>query len=88
MATNPKLIPNVVTLTDAQLTTIANGGSITVGDDSYSADLGSMYLTPDDSEVVTNKVTSLSSASTNTQYPSAKCVYDLIGDVESLLGGI
>lgn len=27
-----------------------------------------------------NKVTSLSSSSTDTQYPSAKCVYDLIGD--------
>lgn len=32
-----------------------------------------------------NKVTSLSSASTDTQYPSAKCVYDLLGDVESLI---
>ena len=35
-----------------------------------------------------NKVTSLSSSSTDTQYPSAKCVYDLIGDIETLLGGI
>lgn len=26
-----------------------------------------------------NKVTSLSSASTHSQYPSAKCVYDIIG---------
>ena len=32
-----------------------------------------------------NKVTSLSSSSTDTQYPSAKCVYDMIGDVESVL---
>lgn len=32
-----------------------------------------------------NKVTSLSSSSTDTQYPSAKCVYDIIGDVESIL---
>lgn len=36
-------------------------------------------------EVTTNKVTSLSSSSTDTQYPSAKCVYDLVGDVETLL---
>ena len=36
-------------------------------------------------EVTTNKVTSLSSSSTNTQYPSAKCVYDLVGNVESAL---
>lgn len=32
-----------------------------------------------------NKVTSLSSSSTDTEYPSAKCVYDLIGDIESAL---
>ncbi len=39
-------------------------------------------------ELKSNKVTSLSSASTDNEYPSAKCVYDIIGDVESLLGGI
>ena len=33
----------------------------------------------------TNKVTSLSSSSTDSQYPSAKCVYDLVGDIESVL---
>lgn len=33
-----------------------------------------------DCELNTNKVTSLSSASTDTQYPSAKCVYDAIPD--------
>ena len=32
-----------------------------------------------------NKVTSLSSASTNEQYPSAKCVYDLVGDIDTIL---
>ena len=36
----------------------------------------------------TNKVTSLSSSSTDNQYPSAKCVYDLVGNVESLLNNI
>lgn len=39
-------------------------------------------------ENTSNKVTSLSSASTDTQYPSAKCVYDLVGDIESLLAAI
>lgn len=42
----------------------------------------------DGKEVTTNKVTSLSSSSTNTQYPSAKCVYDLIGDVETLINAL
>lgn len=37
---------------------------------------------------VANLVTSLSASSTDTQYPSAKCVYDLVGDVESLLSNI
>lgn len=33
-------------------------------------------------------VTSLSAQSTDTQYPSAKCVYDLIGNLETLLASI
>ena len=36
-------------------------------------------------EDTANKVTSLSDSSTDTQYPSAKCVYDLIGDINDLL---
>lgn len=35
-----------------------------------------------------NLVTSLSEASTDTQYPSAKCVYDIVGDIESLLAQV
>ena len=35
-----------------------------------------------------NLVTSVSASSTNSQYPSAKCVYDLIGNVETLLAAI
>lgn len=36
----------------------------------------------------TNKVTSISASSTDTQYPTAKCVYDLIGNIESLLSEV
>ncbi|MCH5278581.1 MAG: hypothetical protein J1E60_02200 [Christensenellaceae bacterium] len=39
-------------------------------------------------EDVVNKVTDISESSTHTQYPSAKCVYDLIGDVDTALGQI
>lgn len=39
-------------------------------------------------ENISNKVESLSSASTHAQYPSAKCVYDLLGDVESLINAL
>lgn len=53
-----------------------------------SVDPNQLYLTEDTSESTTNKVTSLSSSSTDTQYPSAKCVYDLVGNIESLLNNI
>jgi len=36
-------------------------------------------------ELLSNKVISISSSSTDDQYPSAKCVYDIVGDVESIL---
>lgn len=36
-------------------------------------------------ETSTNKVTTISSSSTDTQYPSAKCVYDIVGNLESIL---
>jgi hypothetical protein len=39
-------------------------------------------------EVTTNKVTSISSGSTDIQYPSAKCVWDLVGDVETLINAL
>lgn len=39
-------------------------------------------------EASSNKVTSLSSSSTDTEYPSAKCVYDLLGDVETLINAL
>ena len=35
-----------------------------------------------------NLVTSISSFSTDAQYPSAKCVYDIVGDIESTLDTI
>ncbi len=64
------------------LATVATSGS-------YN-DLSNKPTIPDvsDMEVTTNKVTSLSSSSTHTQYPSAKCVYDLVGDIETLLAAI
>ena len=39
-------------------------------------------------ENTSNKVTSLSDQSTDSQYPSAKCVYDLVGNIESALNTI
>lgn len=39
-------------------------------------------------QTTSNLVTSISSLSTDSQYPSAKCMYDLIGDVETLLSQV
>ena len=39
-------------------------------------------------QTTSNLVTSVSASSTNTQYPSAKCLYDLVGDIETLLTSI
>lgn len=45
-------------------------------------------LDPSLYEVSSNKVTSLSAQSTDAQYPSAACVYALVGDVEAVLTAI
>lgn len=39
-------------------------------------------------QTTSNLVTSISSSSTDTQYPSAKCVYDIVGDVETLINAL
>ena len=36
-------------------------------------------------EDTTNKVISIDQNSTNDEYPSAKCVYDIVGDIETAL---
>ena len=52
--------------------------------------LGTVLTSQDISgkEDKSNKVTSISASSTNTQYPSAKCVYDIVGNIEALLTAI
>lgn len=74
------------TSTDVQI----NGTSITssnvaniVTNSTYNASsnkIATMSDLPTGYEVTANKVTSLSSSSTDTQYPSAKCVYDELQD--------
>ena len=36
-------------------------------------------------EVPSNKVTTIDENSTDEEYPSAKCVYDIVGNIEELL---
>lgn len=54
-------------------------------------DLGTVITSHQDitgKEDASNKVTSLSSNSTDTQYPSAKCVYDLVGNISTVLASL
>lgn len=37
---------------------------------------------------LTSVVTSISSSSTDSQVPTAKCMYDIVGDIETLLGAL
>lgn len=39
-------------------------------------------------QTTSNLVTSISSSSTDTQYPSAKCVYDIVGNIETTINTI
>lgn len=74
-----QLIINVGTT--AQIEAAIQAGTITADMLSISTDDATFQTTA-------NLVTSLSSNSTNTQYPSAKCVYDIVGDIETLLQGL
>ena len=62
-----------------------NSGMTSALVNQISTNAGDISNLQNNKENISNKVTSLSSASTDTQYPSAKCVYDLVGDVETLL---
>lgn len=61
---------------------------ITTPPKSYGDIIDKVNSIIDDKQDVSNLVTSISSSSTDAQYPSAKCVYDIIGDIETLLSQI
>ena len=42
----------------------------------------------DDKQSISNLVTSVSSSSTDSQYPSAKAVYNVLGDIETLINAL
>ena len=82
-------------LTPAQIATSKQVHLTDESDMPASPDEGTLYLIDEGNvtyEQTSNKVTSLSSASTNTQYPSAKAVYDhvdsIVGNIETLLAAL
>lgn len=76
------LTTNGTTTSWASLATVATTGSYT--------DLINKPTIPDTTnmQVTTNLVTSVSSASTDVQYPSAKLFYDTCGDIETLINAL
>ena len=72
------------TITEITMNGVSKGTSGVV-------DLGTVITSHQDisgKEDASNKVTSLSNSSTDTQYPSAKCVYNIVGNIETLLSEI
>lgn len=50
--------------------------------------LGTVITDVSGKEDKSNKVTSISASSTDAQYPSAKCLYTIVGNIEALLAAI
>lgn len=67
--------------TTAQIEAGIQGGTIT-------SDMLSISTDDDTYQTKENLVTSVSSASTDSQYPSAKLFYDTCGDIESAINTI
>lgn len=89
---------NNFTLTATQLTFLNYSSIVWETDKIYVITIKNLYATIsnvglnsnlanllNEKETVSNKVTSINASSTDTEYPTAKCVYDLVGDIESVL---
>lgn len=70
-------LKNQITTNQNAIAGIKNGTTIN--------DFGAVETALENKEDKSNKVTSISSSSTDTEYPSAKCVYDIVGNIESIL---
>ena len=89
--------PNGYTANVGTVTSVNNispvSGNVTLSIPTDTSDLtnGAGYITSSSLsgyQTTSNLVTSISSQSTDTQYPSAKCVYDIVGDIETLLSQV
>lgn len=79
------VIPSVPSASSA---TPSMDGTASAGSSTDYARADHVHPSDTSRQSTANLVTSLSSSSTDTQYPSAKCVYDLVGDIETLLAAI
>ena len=67
---------------------VVNSGTDTNAILNFVIPKGEHGSTPANCEYTTNKVTTINSSSTDNQYPSAKCVYNMIGLVEKVLAAL
>ena len=72
-------------ITSQHITVLNNTSGSNTGDETQSSIINKIGYTPED---ISNKATSLSSESTNDEYPSAKCVFDIVGDISATLDAI
>lgn len=75
------------------LTTLLENGGGSGGTTDYNAlsnrpSIAGVTLSGEKAMSAFGLVTALSSSSTDLQFPSAKCVYDLLGDIETLLAAL
>lgn len=84
---NITIVNNEISATD---TTYTAGSGLTLTGTSFSADTTVLATKTDitNMQSTINLVTSLSGSSTDSQYPSAKCVYDLLGNIETAINTI
>jgi len=85
-------VPDAGTANDATISIQMNGSVIdsftTNASQAKTIDLGTVITSLSGTQTTNNLVTSLSQSSTDAEYPSAKCVYDIIGDVETLINAL
>lgn len=80
----------VKTAVDTKQDTLVSGTNIKTINNESLLGSGNITINADTSacELLANKVTSLSSSSTNTQYPSAKAVYDALEDKQDTINTV
>lgn len=89
-STNLVTSGGVKTAVDSKQDALVSGTNIKTINNESLLGSGNITINADTSacELLANKVTSISSSSTDTQYPSALCVYNLVGDIETLINAL
>lgn len=82
-AATPSAVKQAYDLADSKQDALVSGTNIKTINNTSLLDSGNLSL-----EETSNKTTTITSSSTDTQYPSAKAVYDVVGDIASALDTI